>query len=163
MKAHLILVLGIAVAMSVTSARADGVKSAVFDCQLADLAQLTPTEADKSRLPHVSDLLRQKLQESGKFDIVPITPKVRMEVKKSSDLRSCGGCAIDFAKQLDAQLAVTCQIQKVSDLILEINVYMKEVDTDKLETATSVDIRGDNDVSFDRGIKYLLKDNILKQ
>lgn len=138
-------------------------KAAVFDFQLANLGLLPPTDADKARLPHLSDMLRHLLAASGKYDVVPITPEVKTDVDKASELRSCGGCAVDFAKKLGAKLAVTGEIQKVSNLILNINIYMKEVDSDKPEQAYSVDIRGDNDLSFDHGIKYIVKHNILKE
>ena len=136
-------------------------KAAVFEFQLANLGQLPPTDADKKRLPHLSDMLRDLLAKSGKYEIVPIDP-VRAKAQ-SEDLRACGGCADDYAKQLGAQVAVTGQIQKVSDLILNINVYIKEVGGTKPEQAYSVDIRGDNDLSFDHGIKYIVKHNILKE
>lgn len=136
-------------------------KAAVFDFQLANLAQLPPTAEDQARLPRISDLLRQQLAASGKYEIVPLTPAVRTEVGKAAPLRDCGGCAADFAKQLGAQLAITGEVQKVSNLILNINVYVKEVGSSKPETAYSVDIRGDNDLSFDHGIKYLVKHRIL--
>jgi hypothetical protein len=142
---------------------ADKEKIAVFDFQLANLAQLPPTDADKARLPRLSELLRQKLQESGRYDVVPLTDAVKQEVVKSPELRNCNGCAADFAKPLGVKYAVTGEIQKVSDLILNINVYFKEVGSTKPETAYSVDIRGDNDLSFDHGIKYLVKHNILKE
>lgn len=134
-------------------------KAAVFNFQLANLAQLPPTAADKARLPHLSDMLRQLLAASGKYDIVSTEP-VRAEAQ-AQDLRSCGGCANDYARKLGAQLAVTGQIQKVSNLILNINVYIKDVDAKTPERAYSVDIRGDNEDSFDHGIKYLVKHNIL--
>ena len=51
----------------------------------------------------------------------------------------------------------------MSDLILNINVYIKDLDSQAPEQAFSVDIRGDNDESFDHGVKYLVKHNILKQ
>ncbi len=138
-------------------------KAAVFDFQLANLAQLPPTEADKARLPHLSDMLRDLLQKSGKYDVVPLTPQVKGDVARAPELRNCNGCAADFAKQLGAQYAITGEIQKVSNLILNINVYVKEVGSTKPETAYSVDIRGDNDLSFDHGIKYLVKNNILRE
>ena len=133
----------------------------MFDFQLANLGQLPPTEADKARLPHLSDMLRDLLVKSGRYEIVPTDPfKAKAH---SEDLRSCGGCAEDYAKRLGAQLAVTGEIQKVSDLILNINLYIKEVGTAQAEQAYSVDIRGDNDLSFDHGIKYIVKHNILKE
>ena len=163
MRSHALLTLALAAGLS-TPAFADGKpKLAVFDFQLANLAQLPPTAADKARLPHISDLLRQQLADSGKYEIVPITDKVKQEVAKAAPLRDCGGCAVDFAKELGADVAVTGQVQKVSDLILNINVYMKKIGSSEPESGTSVDIRGDNDDSFDHGVKYIVKHNILKQ
>ena len=82
---------------------------------------------------------------------------------QSEDLRSCGGCADDYARKVGAQVAITGQIQKVSNLILNINVYIKDLDAKTPEKAYSVDIRGDNEESFDHGIRYLVKHEILGQ
>jgi hypothetical protein len=133
-------------------------KAAVFDFQLANLGQQPPTQADYARLPRVSDELRKELATSGLFEIVPVTPAVRAEVDKSSDLRSCGGCGDDFAKKLGAKIAITGEIQKVSDLILNLNVYVKHVDSKQPEQGYSVDLRGDTDESFDRAVKYIVRE-----
>ena len=79
---------------------------------------------------------------------------------RGADLRKCGGCADEYAKTLGADVAITGEIQKVSNLILNINVYIKDLRNDVPEKAYSVDIRGDNDLSFQRGIKYLVKNNL---
>ena len=150
-----------AVAATAVPAMAAPETAAVFDFQLANLAQLPPTGADKARLSHLSDMLRQLLTDSGKYKMVSTDP-VRAKAQ-SEDLRSCGGCADDYARKLGAKLAVTGQIQKVSDLILNINVYIKDVESKAPEHAYSVDIRGDNDDSFDHGIRYLVKHEILGQ
>ena len=144
-----------------TSARAEQ-KLAIFNFQLANLAQLPPTDADTARLPHLSEMFRDLLQKSGKYQIVSTDP-VKADVAKSPELRNCNGCAVAFAKKVGADVAVTGEIQKVSNLILNINVYFKDVDGKTPEKAYSVDIRGDNDLSFDHGIKYLVKNNILKE
>ncbi len=136
-------------------------KAAVFDFQLANLGQLPPTDADKARLPRLSDMLRQLLTASGRYQVVS-TEAMTAEANEFN-LRSCGGCADDVARKAGARLAITGEIQKVSDLILNINVYFKDVDGSKPEQAYSVDIRGDNDDSFDHGVKYLVKHNILKE
>ena len=124
------LLAGLAAAILTTAPALAKEKIAVFDFQLANLAQLPPTSADQARLPRLSDMLRQELSDSGKYEIVPITDKVKQEVAKAAPLRDCGGCAVDFAKELGADTAVTGQIQKVSDLILNINLYFKKVDSD---------------------------------
>ena len=57
-------------------------------------------------------------------------------------------------------MAITGEIQKVSNLILNINVYVKDLKAGTPERAYSVDIRGDNDTSFEHGVKYLVKNNL---
>ena len=149
----------VAMLLGATAARADPPKAAVFDFQLANLGAQGPTDADVSRLGPLSDLLRSQLKDSGRYTVVSIDP-VKAEVAKSSDLRKCGGCADDFAKKLGADVAITGEIQKVSNLILNINVYVKDLKAGTPEKAYSVDIRGDNDNSFEHGVKYLVKNNL---
>lgn len=148
-----------AILLGTVSAHAEPPKAAVFDFQLANLGAQGPTEADVARLGPLSDQLRTLLRESGRYAIVSTEP-VKEQVTRGADLRKCGGCADEYAKTLGADVAITGEIQKVSNLILNINVYIKDLRNDAPEKAYSVDIRGDNDLSFQRGIKYLLKNNL---
>lgn len=150
----------IAVAMSFSTqvAHAEPPKAAVFNFQLANLGAQGPTAADVARLGPISDLLREQLKDSGRYEIVSTAP-VKAEVAKA-DLRACGGCANDFARKLGADVAITGEIQKVSNLILNINVYVKDLKANTPERAYSVDIRGDNDLSFEHGVKYLVKNRL---
>ena len=154
-------VLAVGALFAATAAQA-AEKAAVFDFQLANLGIVPPTQADKDRLPRLSEMVRKMLADSGRYEIVSTDP-VKDEVSKGADLRACGGCAVDYAKKLGAQVAVTGEIQKVSALILNINLYIKEVGNDKPERSYSVDIRGDTDESFDRGVRYIVKHNVLGQ
>ncbi|SFS36903.1 Protein of unknown function [Methylobacterium sp. yr668] len=88
------------------------------------------------------------------------TEPVRDEVTRSADLRRCNGCADDFARKLGADVAITGEVQKVSNLILNLNVYVKSLTGDAPEKAYSVDLRGDTDESFDRGIRFLVENNM---
>lgn len=142
-----------------TGAHAEPPKAAVFDFQLANLGAQPPTEADVARLGPISDLLRGLLQESGRYVIIPTEP-VKADVAKGSELRKCGGCADEYARKLGADVAITGEIQKVSNLILNINVYVKDLKGGTPEKAYTVDIRGDNDLSFQHGVKYLVKNNL---
>ena len=65
------------------------------------------------------------------------------------------------AKQLGADTVAWIVVQKVSDLILNINVYMADVAAKKMAFVHSVDIRGDTDESWTRGITYLVKNYLL--
>lgn len=135
-------------------------KAAVFDIQLANLSEAPATPADKDRLPRVSDELRNELALQNVFEIVPISLAVKAEVEKRSGLRSCNGCAVDFARQLGAQVAVTTQISKVSSAVLNLVLYIKEVDGNQPEQSYGVNVRGDDRGSFDRAVKYVV-DNVV--
>ncbi|GJE37709.1 DUF3280 domain-containing protein [Methylobacterium persicinum] len=145
--------------LAATAARAEPPKAAVFDFQLANLGAQGPTEADTKRLRPISDLLRQRLADTGRYRIVSTAP-VRDEVRDGADLRQCGGCADDYARKLGADVAITGEIQKVSALILNINVYVKDLKAGTPEQAYSVDIRGDTDTSFEHGVKYLVQERM---
>lgn len=151
---------GLALALAAGSAHAEPERVAVFDFQFAKGAPTEPTEEERARLRRTSDELRTLLTESGRYTVVSTDP-VREDVAKSADLRACNGCAEDFAKRLGADAAVTGEVQKVSNLILNINVYVKRLKDTAPEQAYSVDLRGNTDESFDRGIKYLVKNRML--
>jgi hypothetical protein len=52
---------------------------------------------------------------------------VQKEVAAGSQFGNCNGCARDFAKRIDADRAAWGTVQKVSNLILNINVCMEDV------------------------------------
>ena len=61
-------------------------------------------------------------------------------------------CADDFAEQVGAVYSFTGTVQKVSELILNINVYVHEAATSRPVAVASVDLRGNTDESWRRGI-----------
>ena len=140
-------------------ARAEPEKAAVFDFQFARGGPTEPSPEERTRLTRISTVLRDLLRESGRYTLVSTDP-VRQKVAEGSDLRACNGCAEDFAKKLGADAAITGEVQKVSNLILNINVYVKDLKAGTPERAYSVDLRGNTDESFDRGIRYLVKNQL---
>jgi hypothetical protein len=76
------------------------------------------------------------------------------------DMKSCDGCDIPLARRVGASISVTGWVQKVSNLILNINVVARNVSTGQVIEAGSVDIRGNTDESWSRGLAYLLRDRL---
>ena len=75
-------------------------------------------------------------------------------------MRTCDGCDVELARKTAAKISVTGWVQKVSNLILNINVVAREVGTGKVIEAGSVDIRGNTDESWSRGLSYLLRQRL---
>ncbi|WP_345821589.1 DUF3280 domain-containing protein [Methylobacterium fujisawaense] len=134
-------------------------KAAVFDFQFSNLSPVPSDAADAARLKRVSAELRALLEKKGLYIVISTDP-VRAAVAKSADLRRCNGCADDFARELGADVAITGEVQKVSNLILNLNVYVKPLTGDAPERAYSVDLRGNTDESFDRGIRFLVENTM---
>ncbi|MDR3535877.1 MAG: DUF2380 domain-containing protein [Acetobacteraceae bacterium] len=58
------------------------------------------------------------------------------------------------------QIAVTGWVQKVSNLILNMNVVVRDVATGQTIAAGSVDIRGNTDESWSRALAYLVHNRL---
>ena len=52
---------------------------------------------------------------------------------------------------------MTAWVQKVSNLILNINIQIRDVQSGLIVLTRSVDIRGNTDVSWLRGVRYLAR------
>jgi hypothetical protein len=52
-------------------------------------------------------------------------------------------------------------VQKVSNLILNINIYLRDVHTGRLIAAMSADLRGNTDESWSRATSYLVRNRLL--
>jgi hypothetical protein len=143
-------------------ARADAPKLAVFDFELIDTSlpgEVYGSKPELERMLRIGDQLRKALAESGKFDVVDIAP-VR-DAAHHSNLQACGGCDVTLAEKLGADLEITGVVQKVSELILNLNIYLRDVHSGKLVTAASADMRGNTDESWLRAMSYLIRNRIL--
>lgn len=142
---------------------ADPPKVAVFDFELLDTSLQGevdgPRPDEQRRLMNVSEQLRKGLAEAGEFVLVDIAPV--NAAAHASNLQACGGCDVQYAQQLGADLAITGLVQKVSALILSMNIYLRDAHTGKLITAMSADFRSNTDESWSRTMSYLLRNRLL--
>ena len=137
-------------------------KAAVFDFELIDTSLDATTGVkpeETARLARAGAQLRARLAASGQYELVDMAP--RAEAAKGANLQSCGGCDGAMAKELGAKISFTGTVQKVSNLILNINVYARDAESGKPLAAMSVDIRGNTDESWTRGVDYLVKNQLL--
>jgi hypothetical protein len=142
---------------------ADGPKTAVFDFEFLDTSlqgeKEGPRPEEQARLAKIADQLRNGLAQSGKFTVVDISP-VRAAAH-NSNLQACGGCDAQLAKQVGAELAITGVVQKVSNLILNITIYVRNVETGQPVTVMNADMRGNTDESWSRTMDFLLRNRLL--
>ena len=144
-------------------AYADTPKLAVFDFELLDTSLQGevngPRKDEQDRLMRAGDQLRRELADSGRFQLLDIAPV--NAAAHGSNLQACGGCDVRYADQIGADLVLTGVVQKVSNLILIMNIYMRDVHTGRLVVAMNADMRGNTDESWSRVTSYLVHDRLL--
>jgi hypothetical protein len=144
-------------------AAAEPPKAAVFDFELLDTSlqgEIRGPQADEQRrLKDITEQLRKGLTDAGKFVVVDISPV--NAAAHASNLQACGGCDVQYAQELGADVAVTGVVQKVSALILNMNIYLRDTRTGALIAAMSADFRSNTDESWSRTMSYLLRNRLL--
>jgi hypothetical protein len=144
-------------------ARADPPKLAVFDFELLDTSlegEMRGPQADEhDRLIRISDLVRRQLTESGKFQLVDIAPV--KAAAEGSNLQSCGGCDVQYAQRIGADLVITGVMRKISTLILNLTIFVRDAHTGQLITGMNADFRGNTDESWTRATNYLVRNRLL--
>jgi hypothetical protein len=145
------------------AARAEAQRAAVFPFELDDTSLQGETGGpganESKRLALIDGELHDLLAKSGRYEPVPLGAEA---AKKAADmsLRTCDGCEVPLARNLGAAVSVVGWVQKVSPLILNINLAIRDVKSGNVLQEGSVDIRGDTDESWTRGVRYLLRDRL---
>ena len=136
---------------------------AVFDFELIDTSLDGETYGtrpeEKERLKKISDQLRQALAKSGQFEVIDIGPVEA--AAHEANLQACGGCDGTLAQKVGADLSITGTVQKVSNLILNMNIYIRDVSSQKLIASRSADFRSNTDESWSRTLNYIIKNYLL--
>jgi hypothetical protein len=138
---------------------------ALMDFELIDeMRTFSSDEARREvdrRIVLISAELAKELESRRMYRVLDPAPAAQLieRLKASYELRACNGCEVDIGKALGAERIALCWVQKVSNLILNINMEVRSVATGETVYAKSVDIRGNTDETWLRGTRRLV-DNI---
>ncbi|CAN5914878.1 hypothetical protein BH11PSE8_BH11PSE8_31600 [soil metagenome] len=153
-----------AVAASAPAASAPSALSslAVLDFELVDERNNPLTHAaEVVRLHDATVHLRQELADRQLYRVVDPAPAQALLQKlrdQQEYLYRCDDCAEQIGKALGVDLVMVTWVQKVSELILNLNVQIYDVKAQRVVFTKSVDMRGNNDVSWRRAVPYLVRD-----
>lgn len=115
-----------------------------------------PTDAEQQRLRAAEAAVHDWFaQQEG----VNVTAEPDAQGRR---LRRCDRCALDLGQELGADWVTVGWVQKVSELILNMNLIVWDVASETRLAAVSVDMRGNTDESWRRAGEHLLK-NLHKQ
>ncbi|WP_420332329.1 DUF3280 domain-containing protein [Roseibium sp.] len=117
-------------------------------------------EDETERLTMIEQLVEQRFQQEGLIllDLAPIESKL----ESIANPGQCYGCDIRFGRTLGADYVVVGAVHKVSNLIVSMNLFVRDVRTGETLRAKAVDIRSNTDRSWQRGMTYILKNGIFR-
>ena len=146
--------------LQATIAAAEPVKAAFFGFLVVDNSLGANHDAEDARAVAIGAQLVETLEASGRYVFVDTAP-VADEAGRYANLAHCNGCDSDLAAKLGADVAITGEVHKTSNLILHMGVYVRSAKTREMVAGGSADIRGNTDESWRRGVDFILKRRIL--
>jgi len=111
------------------------------------------------RLARMRDDISAGLAEKHVYDIVDRAPieKALAATLARTYLRTCNGCEVEFGRQTGADFVLVGQVNKISTLIMSMDVTFRSVATGQPIYVQRFDFRGDNDNSWARTTKYVVE------
>jgi hypothetical protein len=159
----ILLSLAVQLAPAAAGAETSPPRVAIFDFELLDTSLVGaangPRADEHGRLAKLGNELRRRLAESGRVDVIDIASVAA--ASHESNLYACGGCDVDLARKLGAKYSIVGWVQKVSNLILNLNVVVRDTGSGKMVWGKSVDMRGNTDESWSRALDYLVRNYLL--
>ena len=135
---------------------------AVLEFELVDDQNNPLTKAAQEvRLRNATQQIQRELSERGLYRVVDPAPSHALQTKLRSEqefLYRCDDCASQAGKLLGVDLVMATWVQKVSELILNLNVQVFDVAAQRVIFSKSVDMRGNEDQSWTRAVRFLVRD-----
>jgi hypothetical protein len=115
-----------------------------------------PKDTDIARMQLVAEELKKLMETSKKYEVVDLAPYAS-DIEKASPFNKCDGCEVEIAKKAGADLAVTGFVDKLSDALISLQLFARDVATGEMKKTMSAEIRGNTDELWLHGIRYLWK------
>ena len=103
-------------------------KVAFFGFELINTSPEPVGEGERRRIALIGEVFAKMLADSGRYEIAPLPEALRRRIAQSAEITGCNGCEIEWAREAGADIAAFGTVQKVSNLILNENIYMNRVD-----------------------------------
>lgn len=135
---------------------------ALLDCVVIDdnaaYNDASVTQSQQARAAMASTELRTRVDQGGLYQVADNRPAAGLidGFTKTQDLSACNGCELEIGRKLGVQRVGVCWVQKISNLILNINLRIEDTASGHVVFQRSVDIRGNTDQSWRRGVDALV-------
>ena len=134
---------------------------AVLEFELAgDLGDAALAPQQERRRHMATQVLREEIAQTLLYRVTDNSAAAELISGLSTleYLHACHGCEFVIAERLGADHVLIPWVYRVSNLVLTLNVEIKDVSTQRLVVKRSLDFRGDNDVAWLKAVRFLLRD-----
>jgi hypothetical protein len=114
---------------------------------------------ETARIEMIEDYIAAALTERG-FDLRSPEPE---RIARIRNPVHSNGADSKIAAEMGTDYAISGEVQKVSNLIQSVNLYIREAGTGRQLRAGAVDVRGNTDEAYQRGYSYLLRNIIFRE
>lgn len=128
---------------------------------LEDHPDATRHDAQQARLKMIDDEFRVQIAQRGLYRLIDNAPHQAVIDRVRGGVEfvyRCPHCLAEIGAGVGTQYVAAGWVQKVSNLILNVNIEIREVATNRVALVKSVDMRGNNDESWLRAIRFLVRD-----
>jgi hypothetical protein len=122
-----------------------------------------PARADllRGRLTAITKQLELGLHERALYRVVDTAAAedlINDQRARNEFLYRCNNCLAEVGQRLGTRLVAVGWVQRVSELILNVNVSVQDSQTGVEVLSKSVDLRGNTDETWTRGVNFMLRD-----
>lgn len=132
----------------------------VFDLEITDTSGEGEHPDHAGRLQRMTAVLSDGLAASGRLAVTRIRD-IPLASELPNAVRFCNGCEIDLGRKAGADIVVTGLIQKISTLVLSVQIIMRRTADGEPVAVGIADIRGDNERAWRHGVEWLLRHRLL--
>ena len=122
-----------------------------------------PARADflRGRLLAITKQLERGLHERSLYQVLDTAAAedlIKAQRARNEFLYRCNNCLAEVGQRLGTRLVAVGWVQRVSELILNVNVSVQDAQTGVEILSKSVDLRGNTDETWMRGMNFMLRD-----
>jgi len=122
-----------------------------------------PARADllRGRLSAITKQLERGLHERALYRVLDTAAAQELltaQRDRHEFLYRCNHCLAEVGQRLSTRLVAVGWVQRVSELILNVNVSVQDSQTGVEVLSKSVDLRGNTDETWTRGVNFMLRD-----
>lgn len=134
----------------------------IIDTTMGETSYHPHDPADEHRLTRTAQVLREALANHPDYRLVDhaALDDTIADATAGRHLHRCPSCQIAVAEALGAEVILAGSVRKISNLILQMSLELHDVARNERITGGHVNIRGNTDVSWERGAQSLLRNQL---